>query len=513
MRVADHMSIGKKIYLGFGVILLLLLMPAFINYLGIGAIVRNASEVSEGNRLRELLAQKEIDHLVWAAALTNALTDSRATALEVETDHTRCGLGRWLESAERQRAEELVPELAPRIARIEEPHRQLHQSAVAIERILQQRMRAGAAERAELQQQAERAYRERTVPALRGVQEGLREIREMEKEFPADASVLEAATDTRVKAMLLGLLATGLGLSAAFLVARAIGRPLLALSGRVGSGASEVAAVAGHVLATSHSLAAGAGEQAAAIEETSASLTEMAAMTRKSAEDACQVDRLMRENDVAVSAAHEVVGDFLGSMEDISAAGLDSQKIVRTIDEIAFRTNLLALNAAVEAARAGEAGAGFAVVAEEVRRLARQTAESAKNTAVLIEGILEKIGNGTVLVGKARDSFALVQATTRQAGLLVSDIAVASREQAQGVEDIRRAIDEIDRVTQGNAAVAEESAAAAEQLNGQAAGMETVAHELLAMLAGAKKGHSGHQQRLPMPAGTALSLRPGFSHQ
>ena len=158
--------------------------------------------------------------------------------------------------------------------------------------------------------------------------------------------------------------------------------------------------------------------------------------------------------------------ELTASVETISKASEETQKIMKTIDEIAFQTNLLALNAAVEAARAGEAGAGFAVVADEVRGLAMRAAEAARNTATLIEGNVRQIKQGAVLVNKTNEAFTLVTASVGKAGELVGEISAASREQAQGIDQINRAVSEMDRVTRQNAASAEESAAAAEELHG-----------------------------------------------
>jgi methyl-accepting chemotaxis protein len=176
--------------------------------------------------------------------------------------------------------------------------------------------------------------------------------------------------------------------------------------------------------------------------------------------------------------------DLKGSMGEIFKASEETQKVVKTIDEIAFQTNLLALNAAVEAARAGEAGAGFAVVAEEVRNLALRSADAAKNTAELIEGTVKKVKQGSELVNTTSDAFSEVAASAAKVAELVAEIAAASGEQAQGIEQVNMAVTEMEKVTQSNAAGAEESSAASEEMSAQAEEMKRMVKELVAMVGG-----------------------------
>ncbi len=183
-------------------------------------------------------------------------------------------------------------------------------------------------------------------------------------------------------------------------------------------------------------------------------------MTRQNAEHAKQANLLMTETSQVVLAANSSMDQLTTAMVEIGKASEDTSKIIKTIDEIAFQTNLLALNAAVEAARAGEAGAGFAVVADEVRNLAMRAAEAAKSAADLIEGTVQKVIDGSDIVEKTSAEFAKVSVSADKMGGLVCEIMAASNEQAQGIEQINKAVSEVDKVVQRNAANAEESASA-----------------------------------------------------
>ena len=267
-------------------------------------------------------------------------------------------------------------------------------------------------------------------------------------------------------------------------VIRSITGPLKRVIDGLNTAVNDVSAAANETSAASHSLAEGASQQAESIEETSSSLEEMSSMTRQNASNAGQADSLMKQTNQVVSKADTSMNQLTTSMREITKASEETSKIIKTIDEIAFQTNLLALNAAVEAARAGEAGAGFAVVADEVRNLAMRAAEAAKNTAALIEGTVKKVTDGSVLVKTANDAFKEVAGNAAKVGELVAEIAAASGEQAQGIEQVNIAVTEMDKVTQQNAANAEESASASEELNAQAEELKAFVYELTAMVGG-----------------------------
>jgi methyl-accepting chemotaxis protein len=287
-----------------------------------------------------------------------------------------------------------------------------------------------------------------------------------------------------------------------------ITRALNRVIGGLVEASDQVSSAAGEVSAASQSLAEGSSQQAASVEETSSSLEEMSSMTKQNASNAGQADSLMKQANQVVNKANASMSQLTTSMQEISRASEETSKIIKTIDEIAFQTNLLALNAAVEAARAGEAGAGFAVVADEVRNLAMRAADAAKNTAALIEGTVKKVLDGTALVKTTNDAFKEVAASAAKVGELVGEIAAASGEQSQGIEQVNIAVTEMDKVTQQNAATAEESASASEELNAQAEEMKNFVAELASIVNGnAADSNGGHQTtRSPKAAGQARRL-------
>ncbi len=256
----------------------------------------------------------------------------------------------------------------------------------------------------------------------------------------------------------------------------------------------EVASASGHLSSSSQNLAEGASEQAASIEETSSSLEEMSSMTKQNADNANQANSLSAETKTTTESCSNIMQEMAAAIGQVNESSQETQKIVKTIDEIAFQTNLLALNAAVEAARAGEAGAGFAVVADEVRNLAMRAAEAARNTTDQIEDIGKKIDGAMDMVFKTIDEFAKVDDNTGKVSGLVAEIAAASNEQAQGIEQVNTAVAEMDKVVQQNAANAEESASSSEELNAQVAQMRAMVDELLVLAGSSAKGRSIENQ-------------------
>ncbi|MFH1057404.1 MAG: methyl-accepting chemotaxis protein [Pseudomonadota bacterium] len=745
------MTIGRRLGLGFALVLALLAASVLLTLGGVGDVVGDAREVIGGNRLDAELTQREVDHLVWANRLAADLSGAGSKGVTVQTDHTQCAFGKWLYGQGRQEAQAQIPTLAPLFSQIEpvhkhlhesaaainqvfatadeklpgllaarevdhlhwsgqicalflnngaelavetdpaqcalgrwlatpqaqalaadprfkdlvtaivEPHQRLHRSAEKIKAAYQQvhpglmealltrigdqrdwagklqtaiatnnpdaaietdaakcalsvwaaspqaqqyaaqfpalkqalsdmagvheamhlsaepvlaalkagdqakaqelfrqttlpalggmvsalekavaaeaslvaareeanqvyqketlpalaetggilgKMRGKAEEALAGRRQAEQIYHAQTLPGLAQVQDQLKGLRgEARRHLLSDQGMLARAQGLKLEVSILGATAVVAGLLLAFFIARAIGRALRRISAQMQMGAEQVAAASEQVAVASQNLAQGANEQAATLEETCSSLEEAGAMVRTNADAARQANDLMNHSGDAVGQAVRSMGELRQAMERIEKASEQTAAIIKTIDEIAFQTNLLALNAAVEAARTGGAGAGFAVVAGEVRNLAMRAAEAAKNTQDIIEVNLANIRDGAALVQTTDQAFTGVADAARQVGKLVKQIALASAEQSQGIDQINSGAQEMDRVTQTNASGAEESASASEELAGQAGTLSSMVAELMQLVGG--NGHgNGHGLRqgrppalLPAPKG------------
>ena len=257
-----------------------------------------------------------------------------------------------------------------------------------------------------------------------------------------------------------------------------IARPIERVIGKLSEGASLTGEAALKVSVSSQSLADGASAQAASLEETGASLEEISSMTRRNAENAGHAKDLANQARTDADAGANDMAQMDNAMAEIKSASDNIAKIVKSIDEIAFQTNILALNAAVEAARAGEAGMGFAVVAEEVRSLAQRSAQAARETAEKIEDSINKSNRGVELGTKVSSGLAEIVTNTRKVDDLIAEIATSSHEQSQGITMVRDSMIKIDAVTQNAAATAEESAAASGELNSQAENLKEAVNEL-----------------------------------
>lgn len=229
----------------------------------------------------------------------------------------------------------------------------------------------------------------------------------------------------------------------------------------IDSGAREIAA-------GNNNLSARTEEQAASLEETAASMEELTATVRQNADNAGQASQLSHQTTESLAEGRDVIGRVVDTMGEIRGSSGKIAEIITMIDGIAFQTNLLALNAAVEAARAGEHGRGFAVVAGEVRQLASRSANAARDITVLIESSVSQVETGTQLVDRADNAMKTIHGDARRVSDLMAEISAASQEQTSGIEQVNEAVTQMDQVTQQNAALVEQAAAASASLEDQA---------------------------------------------
>jgi methyl-accepting chemotaxis protein len=330
-----------------------------------------------------------------------------------------------------------------------------------------------------------------------------------------DGAIQKSRQDVKAILMSSGFSQTGMlfasliiaALCGAFL-SRSLIRPLKSTINEMGTISQQVHTVSEQSSLSSRELAQGASEQAASLEETSASLEEMSAITSENAAKSRLADSLMVESGQLSKEAHADMIDLINSMEGTMNASDATFKIIKTIDEIAFQTNLLALNAAVEAARAGESGRGFAVVADEVRNLAGRAADAVRQTTELIEGTSKSVQTGAEIAAKAHTGFMKMAELASRVEELVREIAVASGQQSAGIAQINRAVAELNKGVQMNAANSEETASVAQGMKMLSATMNSLVDGLVALAEGGNQSESS-RPALQKPGGRHLQLGSG----
>jgi methyl-accepting chemotaxis protein/methyl-accepting chemotaxis protein-1 (serine sensor receptor) len=269
-------------------------------------------------------------------------------------------------------------------------------------------------------------------------------------------------------------------------VVRGIVRALAIAIRETSESADEVAHAANQISSASDSLAQGSSQQAAAIAETSASSEEINSMSRRNTESSRTAAGLVSGSQQRFIQTNQALDQMVLAMGDIKTHSGKISKIIKVIDEIAFQTNILALNAAVEAARAGEAGQGFAVVADEVRNLSQRCAQAAGDTAGLIEQSIAKSNDGKARIDRVAADMRVITEEAAKVKTLVDAVSQGSRDQTRGMEQVAKAIGEIQQATLQTASSAEESAAAATELNAQSEALRQIVGRMVA-----KVGSSG----------------------
>ncbi|MFH1021474.1 MAG: methyl-accepting chemotaxis protein [Pseudomonadota bacterium] len=461
-----RLTVNARITIGFAVVLSFLVICGVGSVIGINHIIEDAHEVVAGHELYLTLTEREVDHLNWAGKVSLLFTDPAVTRLAVETDDHKCKLGKWLYGEERKKAEAMVPKLAPLFKQMEKPHYDLHQTAIKIDGL-------------DNKEETLTIYISETIPALRQVQGLLHQIRkEAEASILPDNVMLAAARATKFTVAGLALFAVLTGLVISRLLAVQLTRVLGLAARNIQASAFQVSSAAAQIATGSQVLSDAASQQASIAEETSASLEEISVQSQQTTALTQGSESLMEENITKSGQSVKALAGLTQNMTEIEKDSGQIRLIISTIDSIAFQTNLLALNAAVEAARAGEAGAGFAVVAGEVKKLAMKTAQEANRIQQLLDATVERIVTCASSLKSINNDFDGIVESATMIGEKNSAITQANEEQSRGTAQISLAMSESASTTQHIAATAEEAAAASAQLTAQSEELNLVVADL-----------------------------------
>ncbi len=478
------------------------------------------------------LLAKKVDHLLWTHAIKDAILNKK-NELTIQLDPTKCGLGKWIYSPETEKLKKEEPSFGKLVDAIIPRHQNLHASATSIKKKLNMGNHKEAyndflkqtASHAESTlsviddaiawhtdkmsgiNRANAVYAKDVLPALKSIQNGLKEIRAIARDnIMNDQVMLNSAIRSKITIISMSIAIVCLGLIVAFFIVRGITSVLKLTTANLNECSKQVAAAANEISSSSQILAESASEQAATVEETSAAIEEIAATSKETSELTAGTEELMNKNIINSGQSLKAIVEITTKMVQIESDSDEMGMIIKNIDQIAFQTNLLALNAAVEAARAGEAGAGFAVVADEVRNLAIRAADAAKTTQELIDATIQRVSQISVAIRDMNDNFEGIVESATIIGEKTEGITNASNEVSQGISQINKATLEIEKVTQQITSNSEESAASSEELNAQAHEMEGMVRELSILVYGNKDSSVDGNEDIPVGGDTLKTL-------
>jgi methyl-accepting chemotaxis protein/methyl-accepting chemotaxis protein-1 (serine sensor receptor) len=471
------MSLTKKLLVSFAAMLGLVLL------LGVGGLLVSRDLSGDLEHAANVTARQQyLAGLVSAdsAELTSLERGSVLAAMLADAAHLQAYQQAFSQHAEnlRKSLSELrkMADTREAAARLQN----LEQQALAVTQAHEELRQAMA------KQQMDAAmviFAQKVQPSLEEIGRQAVSLVEQQNSELVSASAASSAKSARSTTVTIALLLLALGVGAGVLwMVRRVGVALKDLAARMSESAERVSGGASMVSSSSQSLAAGASQQAASLEETSASTEEIASITRKNADHALQVAGLMQQSAEGAVGVNESLDRMVVQMNEIGNSSNKIARIIKVIDEIAFQTNILALNAAVEAARAGEAGLGFAVVADEVRNLAQRCAQAARDTAGLIEDSISTSRDGNARLDQMAGNVRAMTENSTKVKSLVDEVNMGSQEQARGMEQIARAVMQMEQVTQRTAASAQASASAGTDLNSHADALRALVHEMREMV-------------------------------
>ncbi|MDH4226976.1 MAG: methyl-accepting chemotaxis protein [Deltaproteobacteria bacterium] len=514
-----HLSLGKKLTLGFLVIAVLLLIVGGFGYRSLDRVADDnaatqrtfahadaAMEIKHNLALErlffmELLASEDLTDFesVWgeheeASSAFVAYSNALLNGAEVEGERIEAIKNEKLRALVSKSLSTYANEILPRFKELKPVITELHETRgkiaslgakeVAAERALEAKLATlvKEANRIDSELDDNGRHMDTILAELERARKG--DIQSIFASAETHASSSKTITITSI------IIGFGAAILLGIIMARRISRPIYAVINELSGGADQVHDAAAQLSSSSQQLSQNASEQASTLEETSASIQQVFSMVKQNAENSDQANKMASGAKMTAERGAKTVFEMIDGMNQINKGSSEVSKIIKVINEIAFQTNLLALNAAVEAARAGEHGKGFAVVAEEVRNLAKRSAEAAKETTSLIEQSVLLASQGSAKASEAGGVLSGIVDTNKKMEDLVSEISAASREQSDGLEQVTKAITQIDDVTQQISAASEESAASAEELASQADSMKVLVEKLGSIIDGSSRAGS-----------------------
>ncbi len=479
-------SVRVKLIVAFLALSILLVLVGGVGYISTRNVIKASDHMAKIDQFTAVFIEKELDSFEWMSSVQDSLIEKKKT-MDVQKDYHLCSFGKWYYSAKMTNMMILFPSLKADLSNLEKPHIMLHQSARKIEEYLKQ----------EKWDEANRYFKDVTRKELRSVQGVFERLRQELSVIDTKAQKEDNKIYARFMMIILITVVLGfvLALLLGILLSNSITKPINDVSQSLRQGADGVESAASGVSSAAQELSSGASELASSIEEMTSSLEELQSIIESTSKNVNESELMMQQTINGSIDVSQKMDKMKEAMNDISSNNNQIGKIIKVIDDIAFQTNILALNAAVEAARAGEAGAGFAVVAEQVKNLAQKSADAAKETADLIEQAVKGVSVGERISDQVLESQKGALTLGEKVQVLLKEINQAAKEESKGANQITQAITQINTVVQNTASGSEELAASGEELLAQAETMKGFVLVLDDVIRGEGNNQSSHGQK------------------